>query len=108
MTSSRTLWAATSDGTVRLASKGATQLCDLQLLNGVAAITYLQLFNAQSAADVTLGTTVPDKVLVVPASVGVFFTFPNPAEFPRGLCYATTTTSTGSTGAACSISFDLA
>lgn len=105
---SRTLWAPTSDGTVRLASKGATLLCDLQLQNGVAAITYLQLFNAQSASDVTIGTTAPDKVLVVPASVAAFFTFPNPAEFPLGLCYATTTTATGSTGAGSAISFDLA
>jgi len=108
MISSRTLWAPTVAGTVLLASKGVTRLCSLQVQNGTAAILYLQLFNAQNAADVTIGSTVPDKVIKVEASVAPFFTFPNPPDFPLGLCYATTTTASGAVGAASAISFDLA
>lgn len=108
MIASRTLWAPSVAGTVLLAQKGSTLLCDIEIQNGVAAITYVQLFNAQSASDVTIGTTVPDKVIKVEASVARHLTFPNPAEFPRGLCYASTTTAGGSTGAATAISFDLA
>ena len=105
---SRTLFAPTVTGTVLLASKGTTYLCDVEIQNGTAAILYLQLFNAQSATDVTIGTNVPNKVIKVEASVARQVTFPTPAEFPLGLCYATTTTATGSIGAASVISFDLA
>lgn len=107
MEPSRTIWAPTVAGTVLLASKGLTKLTSAQVQNGTAAILYLQLFNAVAAADVTIGTTAPDKVLKVEASVAPFFTFANPPEFKLGLCYATTTTATGSTGAASAISFDV-
>jgi len=108
MISSRTLWAPTVGSTVLLAGKGVTRLCDLEVQNGTAAILYVQLFNAASASDVTIGTTAPDKVIKVEASVAVHRSFPNPPDFPLGLCYASTTTATGSSTAACSINFDLA
>lgn len=106
--SSRTLWAPSVAGTVLLASKGLTKLCSAQVQNGTAAILYLQLFDAAAAADVTIGTTVANKVLKVEASVAPFFAFTVPPEFKLGLCYATTTTAGGSTGAASAIAFDLA
>lgn len=107
MESSRTLWAPTVAGTVLLASKGDTRVCDVEIQNGTGAILYLQLFNAQSASDVTIGSTAPDKVIKVEASVARHVIFPHPPHFSLGLCYATTTTATGATGAASAISFDL-
>lgn len=107
MEASRPIWAPSVAGTVLLAQKGVTKLCSVQIQNGTAAILYLQLFNAQSAADVTIGTTVPDKVIKVEASVAPFFNFTHPPRFDLGLCYATTTSAGNSTGAASAISFDL-
>ena len=73
--------------------------------NGEAAgARYMQIFNAL-AANVNLGTTVPDMVLIVGAADSESFDFGD-QEFSTGFSYAITTSAEGSTGptAACWIS----
>jgi len=78
---------------------GKGQLHNLVLQNTTAAKAYLQCFN-KLAADVTVGTTVPDFVIPLAASVSQSFPFPMPIDFSIGLVIAGMTTATGNTGAA--------
>jgi len=107
---SRPIFDSSVVATVERAQAGATSLCGIQLQNANAAVAYLQLFNAAATADVTIGTTAPTKVIKCEASVEKAIDFPHPPLFASGLCYAITTTPTGSTalGAACTLNIDLA
>ncbi len=75
----------------------ATNLYGYHLYNPNSVAIYIQMFNATSAS-VTLGTTTPDDVLVVPPA-GVLDTpaFVPPHAFGTALTVAATTTATGST-----------
>lgn len=69
--------------------------------NNSASVMYVQLFNANSSAAPTLGTTTPDRTIQVKAgdsaviypAVGLYF-------FEKGCYVAATTTRTGSTAPA--------
>ena len=65
---------------------------------GNGAATYVKLFNTAGA--VTLGTTVPDEVIYVPASVSITLVYPGGKTFGTGLEIAATTAggTAGSTG----------
>lgn len=60
------------------------------------AVTYIQLFNLASAS-VTLGTTAPTMVLVVPAQGGIDDYLPVPITFGTAITLAATTTASGLT-----------
>ena len=76
-------------------------LMAVRTINTTAADAYLQLFDAASASDVSVGTTVPDWVVQADAndpSVGDGL----PTDgiiFDNGIVIASTTTATGNTAA---------
>lgn len=92
------------------------QIYLLDLINGAAATSYLQLFWKPITA-VVLGTTVPDMVIKLPTNAGsgfaktIAFVVPVGYPFgaavtksnPAGLTVAGTTTPTGATTAAISV-----
>lgn len=91
-------------GTVVNVNTTGTVVKGLVVLNTTAAVCYIQLFNA-TAANVTLGTTAPTTTLafganasqsLLPASGELF-------KFATALSVAATTTQTGSTGCAMSV-----
>lgn len=97
-------------GTKQEVSQGQnTVLYSLHLMNGTAATAYLQIF-FKKAADVTVGTTVADFTIAIPTNAATDFV--QELAFPAGvgvagstgLTLAGTTTATGSTGAAISVS----
>jgi len=82
-----------------LVQTGDTLLYGIHIINTVAAISYLQLFNKAALSDVTLGTTVPDISLPLPVSGILDADFTKPIKFDKGLCAFSTTTA-GGAGAA--------
>lgn len=69
--------------------------------NPSAAITYIQFFNKAAADTVTLGTTVPDWVVMLPIGASVQLSPIRALKyFSAGCRYAATTTATGSTAPA--------
>ena len=87
------------DAPGKLVQTGDTLLWGYHIANTVAAITYVQLFNAAALVDVTLGTTVPDAVLVLDTSAVGAESFPVPFGLARGFVAFSTTTATGDTAA---------
>lgn len=81
-------------------------LKSFQLVNPNASIAYLQLFDANSAAGVTLGTTVPNYIIGLPASGSVGLADIN-AGFKNGLVIAATTTANGSVAVGSGVSGSL-
>jgi hypothetical protein len=84
--------------TAILVKSGKIDVDLVHAINTVAAASYLQLFDAAAAADVTVGTTLPHVVLKSAAS--------DPADllldgcvFQLGVVVASTTTALGNTGA---------
>ena len=110
MEDSRPYYNPSATNTLVRAQAGYTRLCGVQLLNGNAAIVYLQLFDAAATTDVTLGTTVPDKVIKCEASVEKDVAFEHRPRFKNGLVYAVTTGAGNSSapGAVSPLSLDLA
>ena len=100
--------AAVDDDPGILVQTGNTLLYGYDILNGEAAVSYLQLFDAAALTDVTLGTTVPDYVIGNAASVSTARSLCKPLYFDLGLCIFSTTTSTGNTGASQDVSFEYA
>jgi len=78
-----------------------TALMAIRAINTTAADAYLQLFDKATAAEVTVGTTVPDWVVQSDAndpSVGDGLPTSG-LIFENGVVVASTTTATGDTGA---------
>lgn len=105
---------------VAVAQNGPVSIYGLKLVNTTAAAAYLQLFNVP-AANVTLGTTVPTFVIRLGSNESVWMPMTVPLAISAagnpltvsangingtggGLSMAGTTTATGSTGAAISVS----
>lgn len=87
-------------GTATLLVGRKVTLTEVHGINTTGAKAYVQLFDAALATDVTLGTTIPLRVLTVPASDSDTLTFPDEGlVFDLGVVAAATTTATGSTGA---------
>lgn len=94
-----TFYNASVTGTKAQVSAVPCAIGAYHLLNNAAAITYLQVFY-KLAADVTVGTTVPDAVIPLPVSGGATLNFEGKGWLTRGpLTLAATTTRTGSTTA---------
>jgi hypothetical protein len=94
------------------AVKGAAGLLGLAYCyNPNASVAYLQVFDAATAAGVTLGTTVPKLSLGIPSALasGVGPTALG-VQFLNGIQVAITTTATGSTAPAsavdCNVTFN--
>ena len=85
-------------GTAVLVVGKGCELGWVNAINTTGAAAFIQLFNAAAAADVTLGTTVPDLVVPSAASSAGFQTNIE-TEFPLGIVAASTTTVAGNTGA---------
>ena len=81
-------------------SENPTYVGHIHVSNTTAAIAYLQIF-WKAAASVTLGTTIPDVVLPVPASGGFFGPFIGEGWRTGGTAWsiAGTTTRTGNSAA---------
>ena len=79
-----------------LKSNGGVYLYFIEVSNPNGSNAFLQLFNV-AAANVTIGTTVPNQSYLVPANGGMDIAFSDPLEFDTALSYAATTTATGST-----------
>ena len=92
-------YSASVTGTKAQVSAVPVDIGAYHLLNNIAGITYLQVFY-KLAADVTVGTTVPDIVIPLPASGGATLNFEGKGWRTRGpLTLAATTSRTGSSTA---------
>jgi len=100
--------ASVDDDPGKLVQAGNTLLTGYSILNGTAAVAYLQLFNAAALSDVALGTTTPDYVIGNAASAVTARSLQKPLYFSLGLVMFSTTTATGSTGAAQHVSIEYA
>ena len=86
---------------VKASSAAIYQISLDNTANGAA--TFLRLYN--TAATVTVGTTVPDSMIMVPASGTVSFTMPTGWTFDTGLVLSSGTSATLATTTAPSSSF---
>lgn len=85
-------------GALRLLAVGPTVISLLNVINAIAAIQYLQCFDAAQVSDVTLGTTNPDLEIQVPVSGAAPITMgSNGVRFLKGLVVASTTGEKGAT-----------
>lgn len=95
-------------GTVVQVKSGMGMIYALKLVNTTAATAYLQIFDLASA-NVTLGSTTAKMTYRLAANESVNIPLSVPLELGRtttnaGISLAGTTTATGSTGAAISVS----
>jgi hypothetical protein len=89
-------------GAATLVLAGANTLYGIEGTNTLAAITWLQVFDASSAGSVTLGTTVPVFETNMAANTGVARPVLGPVgiKFTNGIVIAATTTEFGNTAVA--------
>ena len=79
----------TAAGAAITAKASSAVLYELELDNTLnAAASFFKIFNT---ASVTLGTTVPDWVIMIPASVSRTMVIPSGLTFGTALTYAATT-----------------
>lgn len=81
------------NGTVQDVSNMPTYIANFTALAETAAITYIQIF-WDAAASVTVGTTVPDVVIALPASGGVALNFEGEGWKTRGTAWSIASTTT--------------
>ena len=85
-------------GTATLLVGYRVTVTEVHAINTTASKGYVQLFDAATAGAVTLGTTVPFRVLTVPADDSADLLLPTEGlVFDNGVVAAATTTATGST-----------
>ena len=94
------VWSAASvTNSAQDVSTNVNNLIDgFNITNTTGAIAYLQVFDL-AATNVSLGSTVPKFFLGVNAGTSMQIFFPKPIKMTTGFSIASTTTSTGSTGA---------
>jgi hypothetical protein len=90
---------AQTGATATAIKASAGQLYGYDLYNNNSTQAYVQIFNVASGS-VTLGTTVPDMVIVIPANGGRNVEYNNGIAFSTAISYACTTTRTGSSAMA--------
>ena len=76
----------------------ACVLKTLHFVNADAGVRYIQVFDADDIADVTLGTTAPYYVVPMGSSATGTIAFWGGLPLSTGCVVAATTTATGSTG----------
>lgn len=72
-------------------------LAGYMIYNPNSSVAYVQLFDVATATSVTLGTTVPDVILPIPATSGANILSDTGIAFANGIKLACTTTATGLT-----------
>jgi hypothetical protein len=90
---------------VNINASGPIRIQAVALLNTTAAVAYLQMFR-DIAANVTLGTTVPNISIGLPANGGISFPLPDGWLFGKdkvGCSCAGTTLPTNAIGAGISV-----
>ena len=98
-----TLLTDASAAAVVVVKASSAVIYELELDNTAnAAVTYLRLYNATTA---TIGSTVFDSLVLVPASTKITVVLPGGVTFGTGLCYAATTSATIATTTAPSSAF---
>ena len=108
---SKPFFDASVTGVVESAITGCPcELDHFEASNSSGSDAFLQLFDAASASDVTLGTTVPNQSYFIPgpagATGGADRIYTRPILFEAGLAYAVTTTPTGNTSPASAITLN--
>ena len=78
-----------------LVVSGAAGLTGYHLFNPGAAFTYVRLYDAGNAANVTVGTTVPKMSLGLPANGGATRAFSKPVRFTNGIVASCANTANG-------------
>lgn len=91
-------FSASADETLVLVNAGYTVLTTLIAVNNDGSDEFVQLFNAATTGDVTLGTTTPYLVLPITGSGRSDYEFSDGIVFGNGLVYAVTTESTNAVG----------
>lgn len=81
-----------------LVRSGRALVMTMKYVNEDASVRFLQVFDAATAASVTVGTTLPKWVFVAGAN-GDDDEWTGDTVFDRGIVIAATTTATGSTAA---------
>ena len=84
------------DNTKQTVQAGRTLVYGWNIHNPNGSAAYVQLFN-KLAADVTVGTTVNDYSILVPANGNAYADRNRPLEFDTGCVVACTTTEAGNT-----------
>lgn len=90
-------------GAPQLISLGTTVLVLASVINTIAAVQFLQIFDAVQASDVTLGTTNPDLELQVPASGAANLQLDKGVRFMKGIVIASTTAEKGAVPSAAGV-----
>lgn len=91
-----------ADETEAIAVSRSCKLRYIEVSNVVADTYFLQLFDATSTDDFTLGATTPKQSFAIPKGDGTDFGIldmyfdPNGIDFQAGIGYAVTTSATGS------------
>lgn len=83
--------------TATLVKSSAGQLYGMVIGNSNTTVVYVQVFDVNSAGNVTLGTTSPKLSFFVPVGGGLCRDFSSGVVFNNGIVFACTTTRTGST-----------
>lgn len=78
-----------------------------QIFNNDASKRYVQMFNAAATDDVTLGTTTPQNVMVLPASGGNTWDSTWRSYFEKGCVIAVTTARGNSTLATAAADYEV-
>lgn len=98
-------FSASAGATVTKVKDAPVTLFGYHILNNTAAIAYVQVFDKLST-NVTVGTTVPDYVIPVPANGGAVMAMGRTgSRHANGMSVACTTTRTGSVAAVCDVLF---
>lgn len=84
------------DNTKQTVQTGRTLVYGWNIHNPNGAVMYVQMFN-KAAGDVTVGTTVNDYSVLVPANGNAYADRNTPINFDTGFVVACTTTEDGST-----------
>jgi len=96
-------FSASVTATVTAIKNGPGQVFGWQIVNNTGAIAYAQMFN-KKASDVTVGTTIPDYVVPLPANGGAVMPVSRTGiNHSTGISIACTTTRTGNTSATCDV-----
>lgn len=85
---------ADGDNTAQACKASAGNLYSIDFYNSNADDAYVQLFDV-AAGSVTVGTTTPNYVFIVPGEGGISKEFPVPLSCATAITYACTTTPTG-------------
>jgi hypothetical protein len=75
--------------------------------NPNASQAYLQIFDANSASSITLGTTAPKLSFGIPANGAANLSISDGIRFLNGIVIAVTTTRTGGTGPASTVDYNI-